>query len=99
MSHQKLYGSDIDKEAKAGIEDLRNILPGFDDNCQVLMVQSYRDHWPVNRVASGTHLSPETEIKGLYNVGDGIKPIGYMETEGVAAGVEKMLEKFNKDLK
>jgi phytoene dehydrogenase-like protein len=99
MSHQKLYGNDVDKEAEAGIEDLRNILPDFDDNCEVLMVQSYRDHWPVNRVTSGTHLSPETEINGLYNVGDGIKPIGYMETEGVAAGVEKMLEKFNKALK
>jgi phytoene dehydrogenase-like protein len=98
MSHQKLYGTDIEREIESGIDDLRAIFPGFDKHCEVLMVQSYKNHWPVNRVASGTHVEPETPIKGLYNVGDGVKPIGFMETEGVAAGVELMLEKFNKDL-
>ncbi len=58
------------------------------------MVQSYRDHWPVNRVASGTHIGPETPLKGLFNVGDGVKPRGLMETEGVAGGVEEMLRKI-----
>jgi hypothetical protein len=45
------------------------------------------------------HIGPETEVSGLYNVGDGIKPEGFMETEGVAAGVDLMLEKFNKELR
>jgi phytoene dehydrogenase-like protein len=97
MSHQKLYGEDINKEIEAGIEDLRNIFPEFDGHCELLMVQCYKNHWPVNRTASGTHLGPQTPIGGLYNVGDGIKPQGFMETEGVAAGVELMLEKFNKE--
>ncbi|MFQ5800293.1 MAG: phytoene desaturase family protein [Candidatus Hydrothermarchaeales archaeon] len=98
MSHQKLYGGDIGKEIEGGIEDLRNIFPGFDRHCEILMVQCYKNHWPVNRAASGTHLGPQTPIQGLYNVGDGIKPMGFMETEGVAKGVELMLEKFNKDM-
>jgi phytoene dehydrogenase-like protein len=97
MVHQKLYGDDIKKEIDTGIEDLRGTFPNFDRDCEILMVQSYKEHWPVNRVVSGTHIGPETEVKGLYNVGDGIKPVGFMETEGVAAGVELMLEKFNKD--
>jgi phytoene dehydrogenase-like protein len=97
MSHQNLYGDNIKKEIDAGVEDLRSIFPNFDRDAEILMVQSYKEHWPVNRVASGTHICPETEVKGLYNVGDGIKPVGFMETEGVAAGVELMLEKFNKD--
>jgi phytoene dehydrogenase-like protein len=99
MCHQKYYGGNVQKEAEAGLDDLRSIFPGFDDHCEVLMVQSYRDHWPVNRAASGMHIGPETEVSGLYNVGDGIKPEGFMETEGVAAGVELMLEKFNKELR
>lgn len=99
MSHQKLYGNNIEREIEEGIEDLRSIFPGFDEHCEILMVQCYRSHWPVNRVASGTHLGPETPVKGLYNVGDGIKPQGFMETDGVAAGVELMLEKFNKDMR
>ncbi len=98
MSHQKLYGNDVEKEIDEGLLDLRNIFPDFDRDCEVLMVQCYKNHWPVNRVASGTHISPGTPIIGLYNVGDGIKTPGLMETEGVAAGVELMLEKFNKDM-
>ncbi len=98
MSHQKYYGGDINREIERGMEDLRMIFPDFDGHCKVLMAQSYREHWPVNRVASGTHLSPETDLMGLYNVGDGVKPQGFMETEGVAAGVEDMLRKFNKDM-
>jgi phytoene dehydrogenase-like protein len=98
MSHQKLYGKNVKKEIESGLEDLRNILPGFEKHCEVLMVQTYRNHWPVNRVSSGTHIGPETGVKGLYNVGDGIKPVGFMETEGVAAGVGEMLEKFNKEM-
>lgn len=96
MSHQKSYGGDIEKEIEKGIEDLRMQFPDFDEHCKVIMVQSYRDHWPVNRTASGTHLNPETEVKGLYNVGDGIKPEGFMETDGIAAGVNQALEKINK---
>jgi len=99
MAHQKLYNGRPEKELEEGISDLRNIVPGFDDHCEILMVQSYRDHWPVNRAASGIHIGPETEVAGVYNVGDGVKPVGFMETEGVAAGVELMLEKFNKELR
>jgi phytoene dehydrogenase-like protein len=99
MSHQKMYGNRVDTEIDEGLEDLRSIFPDFDSHCEVLMIQSYKNNWPVNRIASGSSLSPETEVKGLYNVGDGIKPSGFMETEGVAAGVGMMLlEKFNKEL-
>ncbi|GBE17640.1 dehydrosqualene desaturase [archaeon BMS3Abin16] len=99
MAHQKLYNGHPEKELEEGIEDLHNIVPGFDEHCEILMVQSYRDHLPVNRVASGISIGPETEVSGLYNVGDGVKPVGFMETEGVAAGVSLMLEKFNKELR
>lgn len=97
MSHQKLIGNNVEKEIEQGIEDIKDAFPGFEKHSKLLMVQSYKNHWPVNRTTSGMHIPPETPVHGLYNVGDGIKPLGLMETEGVAGGVELMLERFNKD--
>ncbi|MEE8167810.1 MAG: NAD(P)/FAD-dependent oxidoreductase [Candidatus Hydrothermarchaeales archaeon] len=94
MTHQKLESNNIKKEIKLGIEELHEIFPDFDKHCKILMVQSYRDGWPVNRTPSGKHLSPESPIDGLYYVGDAIKPEGWMETEGVAKGVELMLSRL-----
>ncbi|MEE8357810.1 MAG: NAD(P)/FAD-dependent oxidoreductase [Candidatus Hydrothermarchaeales archaeon] len=91
MSHQKFLGGDIKAEIELGLDDLRDIFPGFDKHCRVLLVQTYRDGWPVNRVASGKHIGPVSPVEGLFYVGDAIKPEGWMETEGVAKGVEMML--------
>ena len=94
MTHQKLLDGDVKKEAELGKEDLYELFPDFDRHCEILMVQTYKHGWPVNRVASGKHISPESPIKGLYYVGDAIKPEGWMETEGVAKGVEMMLNRL-----
>jgi len=98
MSHQALDAShNATKEAKIGIEDLHAIFPDFDRHCEILAVQVYKNGWPVNRAISGAHISPETPIKNLYCVGDAVKPQGWMESEGVAAGV-KLLEHLRKKL-
>lgn len=96
MSHQTLPpGRDMKEEIRLGLEDLRRLFSGFEKDCEVLAVQCYRGEWPVNRAVSGMVLGPETPLKGLYLVGDGIKPQGWMETDGVAAGVEVALEKID----
>lgn len=95
MSHQALLpGRDIKDEIKLGMEDLKRLFQGFKEHCEVLMVQCYRGEWPVNRAVSGMTMDPGTPVKGLYLVGDGVKPQGWMETEGVAAGVEIALERI-----
>jgi hypothetical protein len=94
MTHQRLQSEDLKKEIELGIEDLHELFPGFEKHCEILLVQSYRDGWPVNRIPSGKYLSPDTPIRGLYCVGDAIKPEGWMETEGVAKGVEMMLKRL-----
>lgn len=97
MSHQALDAlQNATKEAKLGIEDLHAIFPDFDKHCKVLAVQVYKSGWPVNRAISGVYVSPETPIKNLYCVGDAIKPKGWMESEGVAAGVELLLKHLQK---
>ncbi|NOZ77451.1 MAG: NAD(P)/FAD-dependent oxidoreductase [Euryarchaeota archaeon] len=96
MSHQTYEpGRDIREEIELGLQDLRELFPDFDRHCRVLMVQSYHNGWPVNRTMSGKLMGPETPVRGLYNVGDAIKPRGWVETEGVAAGVKAALERID----
>ncbi len=97
MSHQRLDPmKNRKKEIDLGIEDLYDLFPDFDKHCEVLMVQTYRNGWPVNRSASGRHVDPKSPVEGLYYVGDSIKPRGWIETEGVAAGVEMVLDELSR---
>lgn len=98
MSHQALApGKNVREEATLGIKDLHRLFPDFKEHCRVIAAHCYRGKWPVNRAVSGVRIRPETPVEGLYMVGDAVKPRGYMETEGVAAGVElamKSVEDF-----
>jgi len=82
--------NDVQKEIQLGLQDIRNMFPG--KKYSVLMVQSYKDDWPVNRISSGFDLGNLTPVKGLYIVGDGAKGKGGIEVEGVALGVTKLLD-------
>jgi phytoene dehydrogenase-like protein len=90
MSHQALRSADVQQEIRLGLQDMRNMFPG--KKYSLLLVQTYRDDWPVNRIASGFDLGNLTPVKGLYVVGDGAKGKGYIEVDGVAAGVKNLLD-------
>lgn len=102
MAHQKLYGSsqsDIKKEIEEGVEDMKKMIPEFEKCCSLLIPQVYKENNPVNRACSGMHIPFTTPVKSLYNVGDGIKPAGFIETDGVAKGVELMLEHLQNEMR
>ncbi|HTX43783.1 MAG TPA: NAD(P)/FAD-dependent oxidoreductase [Methanocella sp.] len=90
MTHQAIRSGDVQNEIKLGLQDIRRMFP--DRKYSVLLVQSYRDDWPVNRIASGFDLGNLTPVKNLYVVGDGAKGKGYIEVEGVASGVMNLLD-------
>ncbi|WP_048160619.1 phytoene desaturase family protein [Thermococcus sibiricus] len=90
MTHQALKSRDIKKEQRLGIEDLYYLFPDLEKNGEVLMVQTYRDGNPVNRVASGQHV--EFPMENVYIVGDANKGEGGIEVEGIALGVMKTLQ-------
>ena len=85
---------DVQNEISLGLQDLKRMFAGR--KYSVLMVQSYRDDWPVNRVASGYDLGNLTPVKGLFVVGDGAKGHGGIEVEGVALGVSNALDLIRK---
>jgi phytoene dehydrogenase-like protein len=89
MSHQVLQSGDILSEIELGLKDLQDIF--HRDDYEVLMVQTYRNGWPVNHAGSGSDLGNTTPIRGLYIVGDGAKGKGGVEVEGVALGVENTI--------
>jgi len=90
MTHQALRSRNIKKEQKLGLEDLYYLFPELDKDGEVLMVQTYLDGNPVNRVASGMHL--DFPMENVYIVGDANKGEGGIEVEGIALGVMKTLE-------
>ncbi|MCD1294935.1 NAD(P)/FAD-dependent oxidoreductase [Methanocella sp. CWC-04] len=94
MSHQTMRTPDVQKEIELGLQDLKNLFPG--KKYSVLMVQSYRDDWPVNRISSGFDLGNLTPVRGLFVVGDGAKGKGGIEVEGIALGVRNFLDIFDK---
>ena len=94
MSHQAMLTGDVKKEIELGLQDLKTMFAG--KKFSVLLVQSYRDDWPVNRVSSGYDLGNLTPVKGLFVVGDGAKGHGGIEVEGVALGVMSALDLIRK---
>ncbi|HWR25699.1 MAG TPA: NAD(P)/FAD-dependent oxidoreductase, partial [Methanosarcina sp.] len=94
MAHQCVAAENLknlENEIELGLKDLKEIFPG--KKYEVLLIQSYHDGWPVNRVASGTDPGNETPISGLYVVGDGAKGRGGIEVEGIALGVAATMKK------
>jgi len=88
QAHQPLR-SGTREEIIAGLKSIKEFLKGY--KFEIIAVQSYKDDWPVNRVMAGFDEANTTPYKNLYVVGDGAKGDD-IEVEGIALGVEKVLE-------
>ncbi len=56
------------------IQDLREAIPGFDRQAEILHVSYWQKDWPMYRALPGA-LTQKTPIENLYNVGDGVAPL------------------------
>ncbi len=92
MSHQATFTDNLEEEINSGLYDLKSLFP--DKKYDVLMVQSYSNHWPVNRASSGSDTGNLTPVSNLYVVGDGAKGKGGIEVEGVALGVGNLMREL-----
>jgi phytoene dehydrogenase-like protein len=93
ITHQLMRGADVNVEREAARADLRRLFgDDFGTRIQILTMSQYRGEWPVNRVMQGMDVSPETALAGLYQVGDAVKPSGYLMVEGVAQSVNLLLD-------
>jgi phytoene dehydrogenase-like protein len=98
ISHQVIQSDNIEEEKQLALADLRMLFgETFEKHCRILTMSVYRGEWPVNRVAQGADVTPDTSTQGLYLVGDAVKPSGYLMVEGVAQSVNQFLDLLDAD--
>jgi len=94
MTHQEILSPNIEQEIQLGIKDLEDIIPDFKKNCRILAVQVFKGEWPVNHARQGQDASQTTPINGLYLVGDGAKPSGFIMAEGVVESARRVVKRI-----
>ncbi|ASJ06089.1 phytoene desaturase family protein [Thermococcus pacificus] len=93
MLHHALQSKNVKAEQRKGIEDIYRIFPNLDEEGEILLIQTYLDGNPVNRVASGQTVE-DFPIQDVYIVGDAYKLPGGIEVDGIALGVMRTLERL-----
>ncbi|MFQ5898208.1 MAG: phytoene desaturase family protein [Candidatus Methylomirabilia bacterium] len=68
---------DADQTVRLMMDDLAAQVPGFSEGAQVLAVNVMRGTWPAQRACAGHDLPQRTPLRGLWHVGDGVKPFGW----------------------
>ncbi len=94
ISHQVIQSANIEEEKALALADLSSLFgeQTFAQHCRVLTMSAYRGEWPVNRLVQGRDVATTTSVRGLYLVGDAVKPAGYLMVEGVAQSVNQFLD-------
>ncbi len=68
---------DEDETVRLMREDLEAQVPGFRAEARILAVNVMRGSQPAQRVCAGFDLPQRTPVRGLWHVGDGVKPFGW----------------------
>ncbi len=86
----------LQKEIELLLADLREVLPGFENDGRLHMVATFQGDWPVYRTWQGFDLPQKTPIEDLYNVGDGVKLPGCPGLEGCAETARVVVEEIER---
>jgi len=90
---------DMNEEVRLALEDLRDILPGFEDHAEIISISKFQGKWPGFRTLPGNPVSIKTPIRGLYNVGDGAAPRGFAGSMGAARSAQLAADEIASFLK
>lgn len=79
-------GGNYDADAERALleADLRKMIPGFDEADVVLFKAMRGDRAPAQQVRPGYDLDVRTPVANLVEVGDGVKPYGWIGTTACA---------------
>lgn len=64
------------REIELSMQDLRDNVPGFDREAEVLLASTFYGGWPLYHSAPGYGLPQKTPVENLYIVGDAVMPSG-----------------------
>ncbi len=95
ISHQVFHSTNIVKDIRKARNELLETFPQLDDDDE-LCIHTFDKEWPVNFASQGKDLPNfSDDILNLYFVGDGYKGNdGWIMTEGIAHGVNEVMEKI-----
>ena len=83
------------EERQLALKDWRYLFGSDFDNCEVLGSSYFPARFPVNWASQGHDLRDQIFAeRGLWMVGDGMKPEGLMMVEGVAASAESVVRQI-----
>jgi len=89
---------DTKREMGHCLEDLKDLIPGFEKRADVLLAGSYHGDWPGMQAWPGKDLPQKTTIINRCNVGDGVKPPGKTGLPSTAASALRGVEDIKASL-
>ncbi len=90
---------DPKEEYEVFLRDLQREFPQLEEcGGRVLLARQFRGDWPVNRCFQGYDLDQKTPVDLLYNVGDAVKPSGWVGASGAARSARLVVENIRQRL-
>jgi len=90
---------DVKADKEQIIAELKAEIPDFDKRAELLMVSYFRGDVPGYHSWPGYDMPQKTPIVNLYNVGDGVKPAGWIGLPACAKSAEMVVEDIKWRLK
>ncbi len=83
---------DVQADKAQIVQELRDNIPDFDRRAEILTVSYFRGECPGYFSWPGYDMPQKTSVENLYNVGDGVKPPGWLGLPACAKSAELVVE-------
>lgn len=83
---------DVQADKEQIVKELKAEISDFDKRAELLMVSYFRGDVPGYHSWPGLDMPQKTPILNLYNVGDGVKPAGWLGLPACATSAEMVVE-------
>ena len=83
---------DVQADKAQIVKELRDNIPDFDRRAEILTVSYFRGECPGYFSWPGYDMLQKTSVENLYNVGDGVKPPGWLGLPACAKSAELVVE-------
>jgi len=82
----------VEKEIQLCLQDLKDLLPEFDRHAEILLISTFQGDWPGFHSWPGYGMPQKTPIINLYNVGDGVGPVGTVALPSTVLSAQLVVE-------
>ncbi len=89
---------DTERQLDMLLQDVREAIPGFDRDAEILHASYWQKDWPMYRALPGM-LGQKTPVENLYNVGDGVSPLVPLGLPGCAASARAVVDDIKARIK